>query len=76
MSQWEVRVTWKAAPGVTCAPTALHSVEDETQVLDAAVSVADGARHPWLPVRADRVEIRETGGTWRTIAAGHIRSYL
>lgn len=70
MSGWEIRVHWYAAPGVTAPEFTVHSADDENQALDAAVSVLDGARHRWAPVRAQGVAIRPAGGTWRVIAAG------
>lgn len=71
---WEVRVHWTADPGVPCPEPTVHPAEDENQALDAAVSILDGARHPWLPVRAHSAEIRPAGGTWRTVASDRPRA--
>lgn len=67
---WEVRVWWTPAEGATCPEHTTYPAADENQAIDEAVSVADGARHPWLPVKARRVEIRCAGGEWRPVATG------
>jgi hypothetical protein len=71
---WDVRVHWKAEPGATCLPYTLHAVTGEAQAIDAAVSVMDGCRHRWAPVRATVAEIRRAGdtGSWRRV--GHAQS--
>jgi hypothetical protein len=70
VSDWEVRVWWTASPGAAAPDFTLHTAADENQAIDEAVSVADGARHPWLPVKARRVEIRAAGSEWRPVAVG------
>ena len=79
---WDVRVHWTADPGATCLPYTVHIVNNETQAVDAAVSVMDGCRHRWAPVRAALAEIRRTGdtGRWRRVGLAQsdapVRSYL
>jgi hypothetical protein len=69
VSGWEIKVHWAAEPGVTAPEFTSHLVDDENLALDAAVAVLDGARHPWLPVKATGAQIRPEGGAWQTVRA-------